>query len=376
MKKEQIIKLMLFLIIPFLAISCDGDGLMEYEETALMQGDAQQGLLSDEASDNTCMVNLNLFTKPYFDYQYNTGDNVDYCYVYIDGQKPFEYICLKGNEDVRCDLPASFGKHRIKLDVEIDNGKSYVYPIELCNALVTLKNGETSTVLYDEVILKRADSSVTNSAFTVEFDADLPYTENNDYTLDITLGFYDETYDDGSSGPYVDGNVNIYTYYQWENKFASAETVYCDFILGVIYDSTQREYCYNGNFEQNLYIDRNGMVINNVNWHKIVRLPDSDNIGVDGDNIGYKLHLITSMWAKLQSSIGTMVGETEVIWYSAYYRTKWNDGEYSEWCPVDELDTSAAWIDATIDYYPNLEIACFNTKEVQDAYASQLGIVP
>lgn len=44
MKKEQIIKLMLFLIIPFLAISCDSDGLMEYEETALMQGDAQQGL--------------------------------------------------------------------------------------------------------------------------------------------------------------------------------------------------------------------------------------------------------------------------------------------------------------------------------------------
>ena len=72
MKKEQIIKLMLFLIIPFLAISCDGNDLMESEETSLMQGDAQQGLLSDGASDNTCMVNLNLFTKPYFDYQYNT----------------------------------------------------------------------------------------------------------------------------------------------------------------------------------------------------------------------------------------------------------------------------------------------------------------
>ena len=43
MKKEQIIKSMLFLIIPLLAISCDGNGLMEYEETALMQGDVQQG---------------------------------------------------------------------------------------------------------------------------------------------------------------------------------------------------------------------------------------------------------------------------------------------------------------------------------------------
>ena len=72
MKKEQIIKSMLFLIIPLLVISCDGNGFMEYEGTALMQRDAQQGLLSDEASDNTCMVNLNLFTKPYFDYQYNT----------------------------------------------------------------------------------------------------------------------------------------------------------------------------------------------------------------------------------------------------------------------------------------------------------------
>ena len=28
---------MLFLIIPLFAISCDGNGLMEYEETALMQ---------------------------------------------------------------------------------------------------------------------------------------------------------------------------------------------------------------------------------------------------------------------------------------------------------------------------------------------------
>ena len=65
MKKEQIIKSMLFLIIPLFAISCDGNGFMEYEETALMQRDAQQGLLSDGASDNICMVNLNLFTKPY-----------------------------------------------------------------------------------------------------------------------------------------------------------------------------------------------------------------------------------------------------------------------------------------------------------------------
>ena len=43
MKKEQIIKSMLFLIIPLFAISCDGNGLMEYEETALVQGDVQQG---------------------------------------------------------------------------------------------------------------------------------------------------------------------------------------------------------------------------------------------------------------------------------------------------------------------------------------------
>ena len=43
MKKEQIIKSMLFLIIPLFAISCDGNGFMEYEETTLMQRDAQQG---------------------------------------------------------------------------------------------------------------------------------------------------------------------------------------------------------------------------------------------------------------------------------------------------------------------------------------------
>ena len=48
----------------------------------------------------------------------------------------------------------------------------------------------------------------------------------------------------------------------------------------------------------------------------------------------------------------------------------------SEWYPADELDTSLAWVDATIDFYSNLEIVCFKTKEIQDAYASQWGIVP
>ncbi len=64
--------------------------------------------------------------------------------------------------------------------------------------------------------------------FEVKFDVDFPYAESNDYTLDITLGFYDETYDDGSSGPYVNGNVSVNTYYQWTD-ITSAQTVYCDF---------------------------------------------------------------------------------------------------------------------------------------------------
>ena len=103
MKKEQIIKSMLFLIIPLFAISCDGNGFMEYEETALMQRDAQQGLLSDGASDNICMVNLNLFTKPYFDYQYNTGKHVDECFVYIDNQED-----LTGRLSLRATLAVTF----------------------------------------------------------------------------------------------------------------------------------------------------------------------------------------------------------------------------------------------------------------------------
>ena len=66
------------------------------------------------------------------------------------------------------------------------------------------------------------------------------------------------------------------------------------------------------------------MLVNNVNWlDKTVRLPD-------GDDIGYKLFLLTEIWAKLYSSIGVMSGETEVSWYSVYYRNKENDGEYSE----------------------------------------------
>ncbi len=57
-------------------------------------------------------------------------------------------------------------------------------------------------------------------------------------------------------------------------------------------------------FEQkSLFIDKNGMLVNNVNWlDKTVRLPD-------GDDIGYKLFLLTEIWAKLYSSIGVMSGE-------------------------------------------------------------------
>lgn len=370
MKKEQIIKSMLFLIIPFLAISCDGNGLMEYEETMLRQGDAQQGLLSDGANDNTCMANLNLFTKPYFDYHYNTGDHVDECFVYIDNQEEFtRCIYLRGDENVKSNLPIPFGKHQIKLDIQIDDGKSYTYPFQQCNALVTLKTRDSSIVLFNDVVSQGKEGSITNASFEVKFDVNFPYTENDDYILDITIGFLDETNDDGSSGPYIDGNVSVYTYYQWTD-ITSAQTVYCDFILGVRYNSTQREYWYSKGFEQNLFIDKNGMVVNNVNWlDKIVRLPD-------GDDIGYKLFLLTEIWAKLYSSIDVMSGETEVSWYSVYYRSKDNDGVYSEWYPADELDSSLAWIDATIDYYSNLEIVCFKTKEIQNAYASQWGIVP
>lgn len=88
----------------------------------------------------------------------------------------------------------------------------------------------------------------------------------------------------------------MYTYYQWTD-ITSAQTVYCDFILGVRYNSTQKEYWYSKDFEQNLFIDKNGMLVNNVNWlDKTVRLPD-------GDDIGYKLFLLTEIWAKLYSSI-------------------------------------------------------------------------
>ena len=187
MKKEQIIKSMLFLIIPLFAISCDGNGFMEYEETALMQRDAQQGLLSDGASDNICMVNLNLFTKPYFDYQYNTGKHVDECFVYIDNQEDLTgRLSLRGDENVKSNIPISFGKHQIKLDIQIDGGKSYTYPFERCNALVTLKTKGSSIVLFNDVVSQEKGGSITNASFEVKFDVDFPYAESNDYVLDIT----------------------------------------------------------------------------------------------------------------------------------------------------------------------------------------------
>ena len=361
------IKSILFLIISFLAISCDDNSILNGGAALAQIDTTQQELLSDDASDAVCSVNLNLFTKKYFDYQYDAGDHLD---LYVDGQKKLNSISLKDNENVTSQFPvSSFGKHKIKLIIEIDSDESYTYPVRLCKALASLKSNGNSTELYNESVLKRTNSTVTVPSFIIEFEV---YIYKNDYTLDIELGFLDETYDDGSSsGSYLNGNVNIYTYYQWTN-ITSAQTVYCDFIVDIIYDSTQQQFTYNKGFEQDLKLGYNGMIMNDVCWcNKTVRLPDG------GDEpIGYKLQLITSMWAKLYSNIEEMLGETEVSWYSVYYRTKYNNGEYSEWYFADELNSSIALVDATIDFYSNLEIVCFKTKEIQDAYASEWGIVP
>ena len=69
--------------------------------------------------------------------------------------------------------------------------------------MVTLKTKGSSIVLFNDVVSQEKGGSITNASFEVKFDVDFPYAESNDYVLDITLGFYDETYDDGSSGPYV-----------------------------------------------------------------------------------------------------------------------------------------------------------------------------
>ena len=50
--------------------------------------------------------------------------------------------------------------------------------------------------------------------------------------------------------------------------FEPARPTDIDFVLGIVYNSTQKEYCYKGYCEQDFSIDRNGMAVNNVSWHK------------------------------------------------------------------------------------------------------------
>ena len=46
---------------------------------------------------------------------------MDECFVYIDNQEDLTgRLSLRGDENVKSNIPISFGKHQIKLDIQID----------------------------------------------------------------------------------------------------------------------------------------------------------------------------------------------------------------------------------------------------------------
>lgn len=369
MKKAQIIKSLLPIFILFLTVGCERN-----ENEIFVTSETQKLIKSRSVNDSLKTVNLNVYTKSYFDYKYNVGDHIDVCYVSIDDPENMDlWVPLKNDDYATHILRMTPGRHQIWLEVEIDDGSSYTYPCETCEIVAISKEGDRSTTLFNNCVRKKhPNSSITNATFLANFYINIPNTVDDEYNLDINLTLYDQTNDDGSiAPPYTNGNIRIYAYHQWETNFQVIQPTDYQFILGVEYDNPDKtEFIYSHiQGTQDIYTDMNGITMNNLcGYYENVKLPNAD-------GIGYKMYLITN--TSVEYEPGLQINEEGVSWYSAFYREKNYDGTYTEWYPVDELKTTAIpsiWIDATIDFYTNLEIVCFNTKEMQDTYASEWGI--
>lgn len=361
MKKSQLISLLYTFFILFLTVGCENNEELESSVTQVL-------VKSRSVSTSVCKVKMNILTKPYFNYKFNGEDNIDVCYIAIDDQEFPDYgSLLKVNETVLNVNYMSPGRHRIKLKVKIDDGCAYDYPCKSCGIEVISKEGDSSIRLfYKNAKREPLIYSVTNAIFLADFYINVPYTD--EYNLDVNLALYDETGDDGTiAPPYIAGNISFYTYNQWGDNLQVPDGF--QYILGILYDNPdETEFIYEGACmysTENIY-----GIIRNIGRFDTVKLPGAD-------DVGYKMYLITRANAEFGS--GTQLLEGYVSWYSAFYREKNHDGTYTEWYSVDELSTSTIpclWIDATIDFYSNLEIVCFDSKETQDAYASSWGIDP
>jgi hypothetical protein len=367
MNNLRLIRLLCIFLISFLAIGCGNNS------DTLESSVVQEPIRSRTVSASLCKVNMSIFTKPYFNYRFNGEDNIDVCYIAIDDQDfPENGPLLQANDSVRTYVYMSPGLHKIKLMIKIDDGCAYDYPCRMCGFDVFLRNGNSSDrIFFKKAGLEENPGSVTNAIFLADFY--ISVSSKVEYNLDVNLTLYDETDDDGSTAPpYKYGYVRVYSYHQWDNESEIIQPTTCRFFIGTIYDNPdETEFIYTPLVDnENISVGSNLMIMSKFNAYMSgLKVPDS------GD-FGYRMYVIAQTSIEYESG---QSAEEYVSWYSAFYREKYRGGGYSEWYPVDELNASSIptiWIDATIDIYSNFEIVCFNTKEIQDAYAPSWGIEP
>lgn len=319
-------------------------------------------------SDSTFYFPVNVYANTVQNYMYNTGDLPGYDYIafYID-QSPSEYweenelypdtITLRNNDYHNSGIWLPYGKHHITARIVLDDGNGI---FTSCATYVTSITSNIKTSLYREDIdSEDSTGSGSNAEFQFEFDIDVPYpTENTDKTLDIKLMF-NEALEDPN---YITGRALIRTFYDWDSSCNVSGKAWWNFSIDIVDYPTGDTRTYNKSTID--YVNDETSMDNISYQFRSLWLPLND-------DIHYNLYLKTSVNVETKNSI---LKDSEISWYSAYYREQFYEGYYSDWYSVDELTSSYIGIDATVDFYSDLEIVCFKSKAMYDLYAPSLGI--
>lgn len=317
-------------------------------------------------SDSIFYCPVKVYANTVQNYMYNTGDLPGYDYIafYID-KSPSEYdnenmypdtITLRNDTYHNSKIRLPYGKHHITTKIRLDDGCGI---FTNCAAYVTSVTKDTELPLLRQDIDAEEDTG-SNAEFQFEFDIDVPYSiENTDNTIDIRLMF-----NEGLEDPnYITGRALIHTFYDWDSSLKVSGKTWWNFSIDIVDYPTGDIRTYNKSTTD--YVNYNTSMDNISYQFKSLWLP-SDSY------VNYNLYLRTDV--SVETITSKIIKDSEISWYSAYYRERFYDGSYTDWYIVDELTSSYIGIDATVDFYSDLEIACFKSKTVYDLYAPSLGI--
>ena len=320
-------------------------------------------------SDPIFYCPVNVYANTVQNYMYNTGDLPGYDYIafYID-KSPSEYwdeneiypdtITLRNDSYHNSGIWLPYGKHHITAEIILDDGNGI---FTNCATYVTSITNNVQTSLFKQDIDPRdSTGSGSNAEFQFEFDIDVPYpSENTDKTLDIKLMF-----NEGLEDPnYITGRALIRAYYDWDPSLDISSKTWWDFSINIVDYPTGDIRTFKKSTTN--YVNYQTSTDTLSYQFRSLLLPLED-------DVNYNLYLKTDVSVKTNHS--TTLKDSEISWYSAYYREQFYEGYYSDWYSVDELTSSYIGIDATVDFYSNLEIVCFKSKAMYDLYAPSLGI--